>query len=172
MSLIYRRPSKLSRKGAQFIGRYEGWRNRPYNDPVGFATIGFGHLLHRSPVTAADNAKWGTISLERGYALLQADASLASASVRRHVKARINQHQHDALVSFVFNVGIGAFESSTLLSELNKHKGTRKGIVGSKAFAELHYQLMRWTRAGGHVLPGLLARRRAEYALFRYGHYR
>lgn len=154
------KPKHLSRQGALFIGRFEGWRDRPYNDPVGYATIGYGHLLHRSRVTAKDEQKWGKITHDRGLALLQQDAEACAASIRNHVKVKINQAQFDALVSFAFNCGVGGFEQSTLLKKLNR--GEKSGAAN---------ELMRWDSAGGHHIPGLTARRRAERLLFLTGHY-
>ena len=146
---------RLSRKGAELIAGFEGFVPRPYNDAAGHATIGFGHLLHRGPVTATDKARWGTISRDRGIALLLQDAREAERAVAEAVRVTLTQEQFDALVSFVFNVGAGAFRSSTLLKKLNR--GDER---------EAADELLRWTRAGGRVLEGLLRRRRAERALF------
>jgi lysozyme len=146
---------RLSRAGAELIARFEGFVPRPYNDAAGHATIGFGHLIHHGRVTAADRAKWGTVTRERGLTLLAADAQDAARAVEQGVHVTLSQEQFDALVSFVFNVGVGAFGSSTLLRKLNA--GDRQGAAD---------ELLRWSRAGGRVLEGLLSRRRAERALF------
>ena len=69
-------------------------------------------------------------------------------------------HQRDALISFTFNLGAGALETSTLLQLLNQ------GDYGS-----VPTQLNRWTKAGGQTLPGLVTRRKAEGALFSRGTY-
>jgi GH24 family phage-related lysozyme (muramidase) len=145
----------LSRAGAELIARFEGFVTRPYNDAAGHATIGFGHLIHHGPVTAADRAHWGTISRGRGLVLLSEDARDAARAVENAVRVPLSQEQFDALVSFVFNVGVGAFGSSTLLRKLNA--GDRRGAAD---------EFLRWSRAGGRVLEGLLRRRRAERALF------
>jgi lysozyme len=106
-------------------------------------------------VTAADRARWGTISRERGLALLAEDGRDAARAVEWGVRVPLSQEQFDALVSFVFNVGVGAFASSTLLRKLNA--GDRHGAAD---------EMLRWSRAGGRVLEGRLRRRRAERALF------
>jgi lysozyme len=59
------------------------------------------------------------------------------------------------LVSFAFNVGIGAFNGSTLLKLLNQGEVHQVPI-----------QLMRWTKAGGKELTGLVVRRKAEADLW------
>jgi GH24 family phage-related lysozyme (muramidase) len=54
--------SQLSDRGAEFIGRFEGWRDQPYNDVANNATIGYGHLIHQGPVSSHDKTEWGTLS--------------------------------------------------------------------------------------------------------------
>jgi lysozyme len=146
---------RVSRAGAELIAQFEGFVATPYDDAAGHATIGFGHLLHHGRVTSADRTRWGSISRERGLALLAEDARDAERAVEQAVRVPLTQQQLDALVSFVFNVGAGAFRSSTLLRRLNA--GDRQAAAD---------ELLRWSRAGGQVLDGLLRRRRAERALF------
>lgn len=148
-------PTKVSAKALEFVASFEGWVNHPYNDPAGHATIGFGHLLHRGPVTQGDRDRWGTISRERGKAILRGDMEQFERGVLKLVKVPLAQNQFDALVSFAFNVGLGALGGSTLLKLLNERK--------YKAAAD---QFPRWVMAGGQRLPGLVRRREAERKLF------
>lgn len=151
-----------SKRGVQFIAGWEGFRGQPYNDAANNATIGYGHLLHLGPVTQADTSKWGTISRSRALDLLAYDLKVAEAAVNGFVKPPFMfQWRYDAIVSFVFNVGAGAFEHSTLLKLLNGSY-LRKGAAD---------ELLKWDHAGGHELPGLLNRRKAERRLFLYGRY-
>jgi len=85
---------------------------------------------------------------------------VAAAAVNQHITVNLNQHQFDALVSFVFNVGAGAFQQSTLLQRLNA--GRYDAVPG---------QLRLWNKGGGKVLPGLVTRREAEARLFTSGQY-
>jgi lysozyme len=147
---------RLSRSGAQLIAGFEGFVPHPYNDAAGHATIGFGHLIHRGRLTAADVAQWGTISRDRGLDLLRGDAREAEQAVAGAVTVPLTQPEFDALVSFVFNVGAGAFRSSTLLRRL-----TADDRAGAGA------ELLHWCRAGGRVLEGLRRRREAEQKLMR-----
>ena len=149
--------SGLSRRGAHFIGRFEGWRAEPYNDAANNATIGFGHLLHDGPVTAADRRRWGTLTEERGIELLLEDAATASAAVDRAVHRALSQCERDAFVSFAFNCGGGALEGSVGQAVDAGHDPTP--------------HLEEWSHAGGRVLPGLLRRRQAEARLFVHGDY-
>jgi lysozyme len=155
------KPTKLSAQGAAFIGRFEGFRAAMYNDAAGHCTIGFGHLVHHGPINGKEPAEFKAgITRERALQLLQADAAIAAKCVSDNVKVKLNQAQFDALVSFTFNVGTGAFAGSTLLKMLNA--GDHAAVPG---------QLERWSRAGGRVLQGLLNRRHAEGALFARGAY-
>lgn len=154
------RMQHLSVRGAAFIGHFEGFRPAPYNDAAGYATIGFGHLIGLRPVTPSDRRRWQTITRKQALRLLQVDAEAAASAVRTHVKVRLSQAEFDALVSFVFNTGAGAFATSTLLAKLNA------GDRGSAAA-----EFAKWTHAGDKTLPGLATRRAAETRLFQHAAY-
>ena len=148
----------ISDAGLKLIASYEGWRAQLYEDVAGHATIGYGHLVHLGNITAADRSgPFGKgITQAKGMELLRADAQRMVASVRRSVTVPLTQNQFDALVSFAFNVGAGAFQGSTLLKRLN---------AGDYAGAADEFG--RWTKAGGKVVAGLVRRRTEEAALFR-----
>jgi GH24 family phage-related lysozyme (muramidase) len=151
----------LTMKGAAFIGHFEGFRGEMYNDPVGHCTIGFGHLVHHGPINGSEPAEFRSgITRERALELLQEDAESAAGAISRSVKVELTEQQADALISFAFNVGNGAFQDSTLLKLLNQGD-----------YDSVPAQLNRWTKASGRTLPGLVTRRKAEGALFRDGRY-
>jgi lysozyme len=151
----------LSSQGAAFIGHFEGFSARLYNDPAGHCTIGFGHLVHLGAINGKEPAEFKAgITRERGLEILRQDARTASDAIARLVRPPLNQPQRDALISFTFNLGTGALETSTLLRLLN-----------GGDYASVPAQLNRWTKAGGRQLPGLVARRKAEGALFSRGVY-
>ena len=151
-----KKPTALSKEGAAFIARFEGFRGQLYNDAAGHATIGYGHLVHHGPIDGSEPAEFRKgISQERALELLQADAAKAAAEIARSVKVPLEQHQFDALVSFAFNVGNGAFRESTLLRLLNEGR-----------YDAVEAQLARWNKAGGKTLQGLVNRRAAEAKLF------
>lgn len=171
--------TQLSHAGGEFIARFEGFRAEPYNDadqPPN-ATVGFGHMLHRGPVTAADQARYRNgMSRDEALELLQRDAAPCAAAVERCVRVPLDQAQVDALVSFAFNVGVGGFESSTLLREINSGdlvKQLRAGDDGTRHAAQntIRSAFLMWDRGNGAVLPGLEARRKAEAHLFMTGDY-
>jgi lysozyme len=95
------------------------------------------------------------ITVQKAEEFLLEDLKVAESAVTELVKIPINDHQFSALVSFAFNVGTGALSRSTLLKELNRKK--------EKQAAD---QFLRWVRAGGRKLPGLVRRRQAERKLF------
>jgi lysozyme len=151
----------LSRQGAEFISRFEGCVLHLYNDPTRNATIGIGHLVHPGAIDGSEPAEFKNgISRERALELLMQDSSEAATAVRRGVTVPLTQHELDALISFVFNVGAGNFQASTLRRRLN---GGDRNAVSE--------ELMRWTLSNNQRLPGLVRRRQAEGKLFARGQY-
>jgi lysozyme len=136
-----------SQKGLDLIKSFEGLRLSAYKCPADVWTIGYG--------TTAGVKPGQTITKERAEELLREDVERFEAQVLRLVKVPLTQGQHDALVSFVYNLGAGNLSNSTLLRLLNS--GDYKGASA---------QFDRWTRAGGKTLAGLVRRRAAERALF------
>jgi len=154
------RPLRLSKNGAQFIGRFEGVRLRLYNDPAGHCTIGIGHLMHRGRCSGREPAEFKRgITRARAYAILQRDAARAASAVRK-LRVPLNQRQFDALVSFTFNVGPAWTRKSKL----------RQALL-ARRYKDVPRELLRWVHAGGKPLPGLVRRRKAEGRLFSQGKY-
>ena len=148
----------VSAAGLQLIAGFEGWSATLYEDVADNATIGYGHLVHAGPITAADRAgPYGKgITQQQGLALLRSDVESKAQAVRSCVTVPLTQGQFDALVSFAYNVGAGALQGSTLLRKLN---------AGDYAGAATEFG--NWTKAGGQVMSGLVRRRAAEAAMFR-----
>lgn len=139
---------QIGRKGLELIKSFEGCRLEAYICPAGVPTIGYGHT---------HGVRLGQIiSQKQADDLLLEDLDQFVKAVNRLVIVPLNQNQFDALVSFVFNIGIGAFTSSTLLRLLNQ-----------RAYNEAADQFKRWNKGGGKVLKGLVRRRQAEEDLFR-----
>lgn len=136
----------------------------PYLCPAGYWTIGWGHvvrdakgrMLKGAGAAARARAIYPSgITIEVARVLLDDDIRALLPAVEAAISVPVNDHQFCALVSFVFNVGIGAFLRSSLVRKLNAgdHAGVPK-------------ELMRWVRAGGKVLAGLKRRRAAEARLW------
>lgn len=138
----------LSQAGLDMIKGFEGLRLTAYQDSAGVWTIGYGH-------TGPDVRPGMTITQARAEQLLRQDVARFEQAVRDAVRVPLTQNQFDALVSFSFNVGAGAFRGSTLLSKLN---------AGDYAGAQAEFG--RWVHAGGQRLEGLVRRRTAEAELF------
>lgn len=99
----------------QHLEMVEGYRAKAYHDTAGHMTIGIGHLIKDTE----PELKTMCLSREAALALAKEDISVAEAAVNAYVKVPLKQEQFDALVSFVYNIGIGAFSKSTLLRKLN-----------------------------------------------------
>lgn len=153
---------QMSPHGLELLEQWEGFKLTVYKDSAGLPTIGVGHLLTKSELSSGKitingvPVKYGNGLTEQQVTdLLGQDVGPASAAVNGGVKVPLNQNQFDALVSFTFNVGVGAFNSSTLLKVLNQ-----------KQYDQVPTQLLRWTRAGGQVVQGLVNRRNNEIKLW------
>lgn len=158
----------LSREGAEFVGAFEGFRAAPYNDAAQppNATIGFGHLLHHGPVTAADTRRWGRITRAQAARLLQADAHAALLAIERFITVKLKTCEVDALCSFAYNCGAGSLGGRVGRAVNAKPPLWKRTPARMRAWrAELTAAMLAWDHAGGVVLEGLERRRHAELAL-------
>lgn len=153
---------QVGQRGKDLFKEWEGLVTHEYLDSGGAPTIGIGHLLTRSERTSGKISIGGlALDYRNGFTeqqcwdLLDEDLAGTEAVVNAAVKVSLNQNQFDALVSFVFNVGDGAFRSSTLLRLLNQGQ-----------YDQVPAQLRRWNMDNGHVVQGLINRRNKEIALW------
>lgn len=129
------------------IKKFEGLRLESYQDIAGVWTIGYGHT---DGVRSRDK-----ITKKQADQYLLQDMEGAQYTVSALVKVPLTDNMRAALVSFVYNVGRNAFSRSTLLKKLNA------GDYGSASL-----EFLKWNKAGGKRLKGLLNRRLAEHQLF------
>lgn len=138
-------------KAKELIRRYEGLSLKAYICPAGKETIGYGHVMQ-----AGDPKRITVTEAER---LLDQDCKIAQKGIAALVKTQISDQRMAALISFVYNVGIGNFGNSTLLKRINVAD-----------WGEAAKELLRWDKARVNgqmqVLPGLRKRRQAEMELF------
>lgn len=141
----------MSEKGRVLLAKWEGLRREVYRDSAGHETIGVGHLLtakeRRTGILVIDGvpAEWRKgLTRAQCLALLGQDLERFEAAVAKAVGVPLEWHQRDALISFAFNVGTGAFGRSTLVKRLNAGR-----------YDEVPAQLRRWNKAGGRVVQGL-----------------
>jgi lysozyme len=135
--------------GLSLLKRHEGLRLKAYRDVAGVWTIGYGH-------TGPDVHDGLVITGEQAEQLLLADVREAQDALSL-VTVPLTDAQKDALTSFIFNVGVGAFKGSTLLRKLNA--GDYLGAAD---------EFPRWNKAGGRVVAGLSKRRADERHLFMF----
>lgn len=141
---------KISKNGLNMIKKFEGCKLTSYICAGGVPTIGFGHT---------NGVRLGqTISMKKAEEYLKEDLVKFENGVENCVKVPMSQNMFDALVSFAFNVGNGALKTSTLLKKLN-----------SKDYEGASEEFLKWNKAGGKVLTGLVNRRKEERKLFRKG---
>lgn len=138
---------KIDINGLNLIKHFEGLWLRAYKCPANIWTIGYGHTTGVCP----DDV----ITEDQAISLLRKDIAESERAVNQYVHVPLTQNQFDALVSFVFNLGVGNFSTSTLLKKINA--GDYDGAAR---------EFGRWVNAGGKALPGLVRRRKAESALF------
>lgn len=122
---------------------------KPYVDPVGVLTIGYGHTNHHEPKFTT-NTVWSQRQCDEALA---GDMATFEAHVARQAKVALTQYEFDALVSWSYNTGGPA--TATLWRKLN---------AGDKA--SVPRELAKWNRGGGRVLNGLTRRRKSEGELF------
>lgn len=163
---------RISQKGIDLIKKYEGIIDGnpktvnldPYLCPAGYWTIGWGHvvkspagqMLHGASNKSAAYAVYPNgITRVEAEGLLRNDTASFSNFVRR-VAPALNQNQHDALVSFAFNLGNGNLKNSSLLRKVRTNPND----------VTIAVEFVKWVRAGGRVLDGLVARRVAEAMLY------
>jgi lysozyme len=136
----------------------------PYLCPANYWTIGWGHVVlnakgkqvkGKSRKSEAYSIYPDGITMQEAEFLLSDDIRRFSTGVSELVHVELKEEQFCALVSFSFNVGIGAFGKSTLLKYLNQGR-----------YKDVPEQLKRWNKAGGKVLSGLVRRREAEADLW------
>jgi lysozyme len=142
----------ISDKGLDAIKQYEGLSLKAYQDVVGKWTIGYGHLIKLPEEKGLLDYP---ITEHTATSILKDDVCWAEGCVNAAVKVDITQGQFDALVSFVFNLGCGSLQRSTLLALLNKGEYLRAAD-----------QFLVWNKAGGKEVKGLTIRRTKEREMF------
>lgn len=138
---------KISQKGIDLIKKFEGCKLQAYLCSAGVWTIGVGH----------------TKGVKKGMVITQQQAETFLKDDIKPIETLLNgmginytQNQFDALTSWIYNLGIGAFKSSTMY----------KYIVARRKDVEIADQMVRWVNAGGKPLLGLKKRRAEEANMF------
>lgn len=128
------------------VQAFEGCRLTAYQDVRGIWTIGYGHT---------EGVYEGmTCTQEQADAWLATDLATAQSELLAYSPGPFAPGAEDALTSFVFNLGIGNYRTSTL-----------RLFVNSGQWAQVKSELLKWDHSGGQVIAGLYRRRQAEAAM-------
>lgn len=132
-----------------FVAAAEGLRLEPYQDEAGLWTVGYGHRCERFQ---------RRLSKDEAGAILRDDLQVAAAEIEA-LGLALSAGQQVALISFIFNIGVGAWRASTL----------RLKVLAGDFYGAAN-EFDRWThvRRGGAMVTsnGLQARRARERKLF------
>jgi lysozyme len=159
---------KVSAAAIQMIKHHEGVRTKPYRCPALLWTVGVGHVIDPTHATVKYEERknlpiptgWDRVlTMDEVDAILAQDLGRFERGVVRLCPAAVGrQGVFDALVSFAFNVGLGNLQRSSLRMKTNRGE-----------LEEAADEFLKWTKAGGRVLPGLVKRRNDERALYLSG---
>ena len=139
----------ISDRGLVLIKKFEGFKDKAYQDIVGVWTIGYGSIkIKGRKVLPTD-----TVTEHEAEQLIEQE--LAQDVYPYLYGLGLNQNQFDALCSFIYNLGATNFNKSTL-----KKKLLAEDYVGAS------FEFIKWNKAGGNVVDGLTKRRLAESKLF------
>ncbi len=137
---------KITEPGKALIKRFEGLRLKAYRCSAHVLTIGWGST---KGVKEGDE-----ITLSEAEDRFNSDLNVFDTGVSR-LSPGLTPEQHSAVTSFAFNLGLGAYQRSTLRMKANRGEH-------EEAAREFH----KWCRGGGKVLKGLLLRRQAEARMY------
>lgn len=138
---------KASVDAYELIKQFEGLRLEAYLCPAGIWTIGYGHTSDVSPNSF--------ITIQEADEYLHRDVAAIEMQLNK-LNLSLRQCQWDAIVSFVFNIGIGNFKASTLLAKIRINPDDNSIID----------EFLRWVYANGKVMRGLQKRRLTEMKLY------
>ena len=139
---------------AALCKQFEGFKSKPYLCPAGVPTIGYGSTYYAdgrkvaltdAPMSEPDAAALLLQELHHTY---------LPGVLRQCPILLTDERKCNAIVDFVYNLGLGRLQTSTLKRKIN-----------ASDWEAAQDQLMLWTKGGGRVLPGLVKRRAAESAL-------
>jgi len=139
---------KTSKEGVSLLKKFEGCKLRTYLDAVDVPTIAYGRTK---------DVKIGDIcTQQQAEDWLEEELVEYEGYVEKAVTVPLEQNQFDALVSWTYNLGPSNLTRSSMLRVLN-----------ASDYDNVPEQIMRWNKAGGRVLAGLVRRREAEAEMFK-----
>jgi lysozyme len=145
---------KLNNSGYLLICEFEGLSLKPYLCPAKIPTIGYGNTYYPDGkrVTLLDKE----ITKLQAFEMFKLIADKFASKVSKLVTNPLNQNQFNALVSLAYNIGIGNFQSSTLLKKVNKnHNDILIGL-----------EFKKWNKVNKKEVLGLTRRRLYESIIY------
>jgi lysozyme len=139
---------------AKLIAQFEGLRLNAYRDTGGIWTIGYGST--KDPFTGVPVKQGDKISKETALEWLNKDIGQRQVAIRKLLKVPVTSNQLAALTSLAYNIGLGAFQRSTLLRLLNQ----------KAPIQQVADQFLRWNKVNNQEVKGLTNRRILEKELF------
>jgi lysozyme len=136
------------------IKKFEGLELSSYPDTGGIWTIGFGSTINKDTGQAIKQGD--KIDLATAERWLKLDVAEREKKIKGLIKVPVTANMMAAMTSLSYNIGTGAFASSTLLRLLNQ--GSDKKLVAD--------QFLRWNKVQGKEVKGLTNRRKLERELF------
>jgi lysozyme len=147
---------KTSDKGIEQIKSFEGFRSMPYLDTAHKLTAGYGHLM----VPGDGLVQGSPITMGQATALLKQDVGFAEECVNSS-GVDLTQNEFDALVSFTYNLGCGAFKRSTLLKLLKEGRKNEAAV-----------EFPKWCMVSNGHSDSILKRRLSEQECFLHANYK
>ena len=145
---------KIDSAGIDLITNFEGLKLKPYLCSAKVPTIGYGSTRYENGIKVKLTDQ--PITKQRAIELFQNTLIKFEEAVDDFTTDKVNQNQFNALVSFCYNVGSTALKNSTLLRIVNVNHNSEK-IKG---------EFVKWVKAGGKTVQGLLNRRNAEIEMY------
>lgn len=143
----------ISDAGIDELVKSEGLELNAYLDTAGIPTIGIGTTRYFGGTRVKMGDK---IDINKAYAYFRFDVKWAEKAVDDLTVDTLNQNQFDALVSFVYNLGVTAYRNSTLRKRINKNVND----------PTIRQEMNKWVNSGGKITPGLVKRRKREADLY------
>jgi lysozyme len=153
----------IPQEAVDLIKRFEGLKLKAYICAAGFITVGWGHVLsgvHAAKLKVSNPERYKQlmstkVTIEEAEVLLRQDLRLSALAVLKLTNVELTNGQYAALISFVFNLGAGKYQRSTLRMKLNR-----------KEYEDAAEEFPKWVYGDGKVQPGLKTRRASEQMLF------
>jgi lysozyme len=139
---------------AKIIAQFEGLLLDAYKDTGNIWTIGYGST--KNPYTGVSVKEGDKISKETALDWLDKDIKQRQFALQKLIKVPVTSNQLAALTSLAYNIGLGAFQRSTLLRLLNQKAPLQK----------VADQFLRWNKVNNVEVKGLTNRRIKEKQLF------